>query len=162
MAAYQYLSYRADTFYNAQTKEGRYNINDLTEVKIPADMHGISEWAGYEDVSGRVQFAAGSYNYVKMRITRDAIYLMCVPNYETTRVSTQNIIHAENIKGVQIPKKDHCPCVKNTVSDNLNFAFTKFEFNVPFKSIAAIVIQPVLQLTVHSPDIPEQPPKAIC
>ena len=162
LAVYQYLSYRADTFYNVQTKEGRYNINDLTEVKIPADMHSISEWAAYEDVCGRVQFAAGSYNYVKMRITRDAIYLMCVPNYETTRLSTQNVIHAENINDIQIPKKDHVPYGKSTVSYNLSFAFIKFEFNAPFKSLAKKAIQPVLKLTCHNPDIPEQPPKLTC
>ena len=161
VAVYQYLCYRADNFFNAQIKDGRYNINDLTEIKIPADLPGIADWTGYEMVSGRVQFANESYNYVKMRVTRHAIYLMCVPNYETTRFSDANIIHAENIGDVQIPKKDHVPPCKTMVCDNFSFAFIKFEFISPFKNSVTRIVQPVLQLTSHSLDIPEQPPRSV-
>ncbi|MGZ3872791.1 MAG: hypothetical protein ACXVJD_07725 [Mucilaginibacter sp.] len=158
-AVYQYLCYRAENFFNAQIKDGRYNVNDLTEVKIPAELPGIADWAGYELVSGRVQFANESYNYVKMRVTRHAIYLMCIPNYETTRFANGNIIHAENIKGVQIPKKEHVPAGKTTLSDNFSFTFTKFEFNSPFKNSVSRALPPVLPLTTQSLEIPEQPPK---
>jgi len=125
-------------------------------------MQGVSAWAGYEKVSGRIQFAHSAYNYVEMRVTPTAIYLKCVPNYETTQLSTENVIHAENINDVPIPKKDHVPYGKTTVIDNLSFAFISFEFNSPFKSAEKRMIQPVSQTTFRSADIPEQPPKRSC
>lgn len=124
-------------------------------------MPNVTEWTAYEKVSGCIYFANEAYNYVEMRVTKTAIYLKCVPNYETTRLSAQNVIHAENID-IQIPKKEHVPYGKTTLSYNLNFAFIKFEFNPPFKSSVKRVIQPVLQVTYHSIDIPEQPPKSVC
>ncbi len=114
-------------------------------------MQGVSEWAGYEKVSGRIQFAHSAYNYVEMRVTPTAIYL-----------TKGNIIHAENINDIPIPNKEHVPYGKNTIIDNLNFVFVNFEFNSPFKSAEKPMIQPVSQTTFRSADIPEQPPKYHC
>lgn len=162
LAAYQYLRYKSDKFFKSQTGQGLYHVDDITEIKIQANMHGISAWAHYEKVSGRIQFADASYNYVEMRITPDAIYLKCVPNYETTHLSNLNIIHAENIKDMPIRKKEHVPYGKSTLTYNLNFVFTEFKFNTPFKNSVKRLAQPVLQITCHSLDIPEQPPQSFC
>ncbi|SHN23636.1 hypothetical protein [Mucilaginibacter sp. OK098] len=158
---HQYLSYRTEAFFNAQIKDGLYNVKDLTEVKIPANMPGVNDWTAYEKVSGSIQFANEAYNYVAIRVTRTAIYLKCLPNYETTRLSDQNVIHAENID-LKIPKKEHVPYGKTTLTYNLSFTFIKFEFNSPFKSSVKRLVQPVSQIICHSLDIPEQPPKSIC
>jgi len=162
LAVYQYLSYKTDKFFKTQTSEGLYNVDDLTEIKIPAEMHGVADWANYEKVSGRIQFADAAYNYVEMRVTANAIYLKCVPNYETTRLSTLNIIHAENIKGIRIPQKGRVPYGKTTLNYNLGFTFVKFEFNSPFKNALKPLTQPVSKITCQSADIPEQPPKYFC
>ena len=124
-------------------------------------MPNVSEWTSYEKVSGSIRFANAAYNYVEMRVTRDAVYLKCIPNYETTRLSTENVIHAEDID-MKIPKKEHVPYGKTTLSYNLSFVFIKFQFNSPFKSAVKRPAQPVLQTICHSLDIPEQPPKSFC
>ncbi|WP_428329757.1 hypothetical protein [Mucilaginibacter sp.] len=161
LAVYEYMVYKSDTLYNQQTKVGRYNINDLTEIKIPADMHGISDWTAYENVSGQVKFAYASYNYVKMKVTHDAIYLMCVPNYETTHLTAQNIIHAEHIKDIPVSKKQHVPYGKTILFGKSEFAFVNFEFNAPFKNVKTTVANPVQQLISHNVGIPEQPPRLL-
>jgi len=94
-------------------------------------------------------------------VTRNAVYLKCVPNYETTRLSKENVIHAENID-MQIPKKEHVPYGKTTIAYNLSFTFIKFQFNAPFKNVTQKAAQPVLQPTCQSADIPEQPPRLVC
>ena len=124
-------------------------------------MPNVSDWADYEKVSGSIRFANAAYNYVEMRVTRNAVYLKCIPNYETTRLSKENVIHAENID-MQIPKKEHVPYGKTTIAYNLSFSFIKFQFNAPFNSLAEKATQPVLQTTCQSADIPEQPPKPVC
>jgi hypothetical protein len=160
---HQYFSYLSDRYFNEQTSKGLYNINDLTEVKIPVNMPGIAEWKNYENIKGQVQFENTCYNYVKMKITRTAIFLMCVPNYDTTQLNDQNIIGAKQVKGAPVPKKDHVPfSKKSTLSAKSDFAFLHFTFNPVFKNILPPVLQPVQQVSHHSPDIPEQPPKQAC
>ena len=161
LALHQYAAYLSDKFFNEQTSKGLYNVNDLTEVKLPVNMPGITDWAGYENISGQITFENTSYNYVKMKVTRTAIYLMCVPDYATTRFAAQNIINAKQVKGAPVPKKDHVPNGKATVLDNFNFAFLHFTFSSPFKSPVINAVASCQTLIHHSPDIPEQPPRAV-
>lgn len=159
---HQYFSYLSDKFFNEQTSKGLYNVHDLTEVKLPANMPGISEWGGYEDIRGQIQFGDNTYNYVKMKITRTAVYLMCVPDYSTTTFSNQNVINAKGIKDVRIPKKEHVPYGKTTLMSTVNFAFAHFEFSSFFKNIQVASVPFVQGIACHFPDIPEQPPKFSC
>ena len=158
----QYFVYLSDKFFNEQTGRGQYNIGELTEVKIPINMPGIADWKNYENIAGQIQFENNSYNYVKMKMTRTAMYLMCVPNYVTTHLTNQNIIGAKQVKDAPVHKKDHVPYGKTTLLSKFDFAFLHFTFNAPFKSTAVIAVQPVQRLLYHSPDIPDQPPKQAC
>jgi hypothetical protein len=156
---HQYAAFLSDRFFVQQTSKGLYNVHDLTEVKLPVDMPNMADWPAYENISGQIQFENSTYNYVKMRITRTALYLMCVPDYATTRFAGKNIIHAKQAKDAPVPKKEHVPYGKTTVLDNFNFAFLHFIFSSPFKSPVQAAVQACQPLTHHSPDIPEQPPR---
>ena len=156
---HQYAAYMSDKLFTEQTSKGLYNVHDLTEVKLPANMPGIADWPAYENISGRIQFENSTYNYVKIRMTRTAVYLMCVPNYATTRFAAQNIIDARQVKGAPVPKKDHVPNGKTTVLDNFSFAFLHFTFSSPFKNPVSAAVASCQPLIFHSPDIPEQPPR---
>ena len=125
-------------------------------------MPTVTEWPTYENVSGHIQFEDASYNYVKMRVTRTAIYIMCVPNYETTRLLSDNVITAKHIKDVPVPKKEHVPFGKINVIESFQFNFIQFAFSVPTQSLKTFDIQPVQRVQSNCLDIPEQPPKYAC
>ena len=130
LSVYQYLVYKSDKFFNKQISENHYNIDDLTEIRIPANMPGIADWKNYENLCGRVQFENSAYNYVKIKMTRKAIYLVCVPNYATTRLSDQNIINARQIADIPVPKKEHVPFGKiNLVA--YNYQVVRYTFSIP-------------------------------
>lgn len=113
LALHQYLAFVTDRFYNEQINKNRYNIKDVTEVAIPVNLPNMTDWIAYENISGQIQFNNVSYNYVKMRMTRHAMYLICVPNYETTHLSGNNIIDARQTKAVPpVSKKEHVPAGK--------------------------------------------------
>ncbi len=162
LALHQFMVYKSNKYFAEQTAKGFYNVKDLTEVVIPVDMPGIREWQHYENIHGQIQFGNNSYNYQKMRVTSHAIYLMCTPNYETTRLADKNIINAKDVKENPVPQKEHVPFGKITMQDNLNFTFVHFEFSCPIKYTQQIVAHPVQQLIPAHQDIPEQPPKAVC
>ncbi|MBB6111644.1 hypothetical protein [Mucilaginibacter lappiensis] len=159
LALHQYLAYKTDKFFTEQIRKGLYNVEDLTEVAIPVNLPGISDWSRFENISGQIQFENTNYNYVKMRLTRNAMYLMCIPNYATTHLSSENILKAKGIQGIPVPQKDHVPYGKSILQDNLNFCFVKFDFYCPVKNLPQSIEQPVQQLIYQQKDIPEQPPK---
>jgi len=162
VAFYQYLKYRSDVFFNEQTAESKYFVKDLVEVKIPIDMPNLADWTAYENVSGTVQFEDASYNYVKMKMTRNAIYLMCVPNYKTTVFSKTNIIVAKDIKDIPVPKKGHVPFLKLNFDEKAQFSFHQIALNIPVQYITTTVLHPTADLLSNPVRIPEQPPKSNC
>ncbi|MET3610343.1 MULTISPECIES: hypothetical protein [Mucilaginibacter] len=162
LALHQFMVYKSNKYFAEQTAKGFYNVKDLTEVVIPVNMPGITDWKNYENIHGQIRFGNNSYNYQKMRVTSRAIYLMCIPNYETTRLADKNIINARDVKENPVPQKEHVPFGKIIMQDNLNFTFVHFEFGCPVKYTQQIVVHPVQQLIPAHQDIPEQPPKAVC
>jgi hypothetical protein len=162
LAVHQYFSYVANKFFNEQSSKGLYNTGDLTEVEIPVNMPNIADWKDYENIAGQIQFGDASYNYVKMRITRHTLYLMCVPNYDATRLLNQNIIGAKQVKHTPVPKKDHVPYSKTTLSGKSDFAFYQFTFHSFYKTIQMSDAQPAQRLACHHLSIPDQPPRRIC
>jgi hypothetical protein len=162
LVSHYYFSYLADKYFAEQAAKGFYNTNDLTEVKLPNNMPGIAEWPCYENISGQIKFADETYNYVKMRITRTAIYLMCIPDYGAGVFSNQNIINAMQVKHMPVPKKEHVPFAKLSLINTLSLAVARFEF-IPFsRKLRPSIIPLSCGLISNYPDIPKQPPKFYC
>jgi hypothetical protein len=130
LVLHQYLAYQSDKLFNEEISKNHYNTGDLTELRIPVNMPGITDWKDYENLKGQIRFANSSYNYVKMKLTRNAIYLMCVPNYETTHLYNQNIINAGQIKDIPVPKKEHVPFGKINLA-TYNCQIVHYRFSAP-------------------------------
>jgi hypothetical protein len=162
LVVHQYLSYLSDKFFKEQTSKGLYNKNDLTEVKIPVNMPNIADWADFVNVSGQIQFENISYNYVKMRVTHNAIYLKCVPNYSTTHLTGDNIIVAKNIKGPPVTPKNHVPYSKNALVSQLTITGNHFEFITSIKYTRLMVLQLLQPLLYNCQVVPDQPPRFVC
>lgn len=162
LALHQYFAYLSDKFFTEQTAKGLYNVNDLTEVKLPVNMPGVTDWKSYENISGQIQFGNESYNYVKMKVTRTALYVMCIPEYKTTRLVNQNIIDAKQAKNVPVPKKDHVPFSKATFSAKFSITFERFAFESFSKTVRMVLIEPAQGLISHNLPIPDQPPRSFC
>jgi hypothetical protein len=154
---YEYLAYQSDKLFNEQIDKNNYNIHDLTEIRIPANMPGITDWKNYVSLRGRVQFGETAYNYVKIKMTRTAIYLVCVPNYTTTHLSNKNIIDVRQIPDIPVSKKSHVPVGK------INFT-TYHHQNVSYRLLSPIISnsKPPILFQFFLPDAciagPGQPP----
>ncbi|QEM12937.1 hypothetical protein [Mucilaginibacter rubeus] len=159
---HQYLVYKSDRFFKEQISKGLYNVNDLTEITIPVDLPAIHDWQAFENISGHITFGSATYNYVKIRMTRKALHLMCIPNYETTRFADSNVLDAKGIRDIPVSPKEHVPFGKIALQDNLTFSFIQFEFFCPVKYLPQIIIRHGQSPISHHLDIPEQPPKASC
>jgi hypothetical protein len=163
LALHQYLAFVTDRFYNEQINKNRYNVKDVTEISIPVDLPHITDWVAYENISGQIQFNNVSYNYVKMRMTQHAMYLICVPNYETTHLTGSNIIDAKGARAIPpVSKKEHVPAGKMLLVAVDNQELHQYQV----ATLPTIVFKNLLH--GHSPDTincmiagPGQPPDAL-
>lgn len=117
----------------------KYSLDDLVSVKIPVKMPTVENWKDYAAISGQVQFQNNSYNYVKLRMTRDTLYLMCIPNYKKTKLINQNIIIAHKIADIPNNKKDHVPFGKQSSLTEYNLDAVKYIFSSPVRFINNII-----------------------
>ena len=151
--------YHSDRFFEKQISRGLYNKKDITEVRIPVNMPGITDWKGYEDMYGEVRFANTAYNYIKIRMTHNAIYLLCIPNYKTTRLCGKNIIDASKLPDIPVKSKDHVPFDKIFHLSAFNTYGIHYRFLVPVKpvySLSCMINTEVINSAITSPG---QPPE---
>ena len=137
----------------------KYAVDDLVSVKVPVNMPTVENWKDYSYISGQVQFKNHSYNYVKIKMTKDTIYLMCIPNYKKTRLINQNIIDARKIADIPVGKKEHVPFGKAINLSDFNYQNIQYSFITPVSVLKTIVsnIKPdIVKCSVASP---AQPPE---
>jgi len=158
---YQYFVYKADQYFNEQISQNRYNISDLVEIKVPQHTSIVQDWKRYEPISGQVQFRNTCYNYVKLKLTADTIYLQCIPNYEKTRLFNQNIISAKEVADIPVSKKSHVPFGKINQFVNYSCPVGIFNFTSP---LAVVIVKKncsCSHVIQRDRSIPKLPPKSL-
>ncbi|MBS1526290.1 MAG: hypothetical protein JST19_11610 [Bacteroidetes bacterium] len=159
--AYQYFIYKSDKLFNEQISKNHYRVDDLVEVKLPVAMPTIEDWKDYIFISGQIKLGSNSYNYVKLKMTRDTMFLMCIPNYETTKLINQNIINARKIADIPVGKKGHVPLVKPVSANLFRSPIERFGFSNPFVLLKKIILSVKTHPTKPALAGPEQPPEII-
>ena len=161
MALYQYFVYHSDKIFNEQISMNKYAVDDLVSVKVPVNMPTIENWKDYAYISGQIQFKNNSYNYVKIKMTRDTIYLMCVPNYKKTRLINKNIIDARKIADIPVGKKEHVPFGKAISLSDFNYQNIQYSFITPVSVLKTAVSNVKADLIKCSVASPAQPPELL-
>ncbi|NHA07885.1 hypothetical protein G7092_29060 [Mucilaginibacter sp. HC2] len=158
----QYLVYQSDKFVADQISKGKYDINNLVEIKIKQHLPQIQDWKTYARVSGQIQLNGVAYNYVRLKMTRDTLFVQCIPNYETTKLLNENIIYAKQINDIPVSKKAHESSGKKTGMDN--------KYNFPVTSNILFAVSPEVQklntfiyISIKQPlvQIATRPPEAM-
>ncbi len=136
----------------------------LMELKIPVHMPTIQDWTEYAHVVGQIQLKDGYYNYVGIKMTRDTMSLLCLPNHVKDKLVTAHLIIAKDINGnVPINKKGAEPLSKKVSSgyDNV-YQLVKCDYNPTVSAIKSAynsVIQNTLNPYIASPG---KPPNFSC
>jgi hypothetical protein len=117
MALNQYFTNKSNGVIAREIAKGKYNSRDLIEIKIKQNLPFIHDWDSYVNISGQLQLDGIAYNYVKLRVTRDTVYVQCIPNYETTKLLNENVICAKRLNNAPISKRTHESSEKKLGSD---------------------------------------------
>lgn len=158
----QYQVYCTDKQMNALISQNLYNPNALIAVKVAQHLPGVTEtWGDYKNIDGQVQLKNACYNYVKLKVTRDTLYLMVIQNYEKTKLIGKNIIYAKQVNDIPQGDKDHDGSLKKAGSDikyhyaTLNYQFTAFQNSTPLtiKPIQVGLINPFIPVAGQPPEL---------
>jgi len=155
---YQYFINQADVQMVKQMYSSKINDSKLIELKIPVHMPTITNWDDYEIVAGQIQLKDAYYNYIKLKMTRDTMYFVCLPNKAKTQLVKANIITAKEVSDVPISKKGDAPVKKVNSLDDYNlqafqYQYSTFEtfYKSNFKALSASLNNPFI-------DSPGKPP----
>lgn len=162
MLLHMYALNQSDRFMNELISKNLYNPNSLIEIKIKQSRSANAEWGDFKNIYGQIQLKETCYNYVKLKFAKDTLYVMCVPNYEKTKLVQSNIIYAKQVNDIPQDGKDHTASIKKGGADNkYSYDAVAFQFLV-FKNRPPVFIKPRC-LTIPSPFIPVQgrPPQLL-
>ena len=102
---YQYFIHKSDVEIVKQMYDNKINSAKLLELKVPVNMPTIQDWTEYEHIEGQIQLNNAYYNYVRLKMTRDTMYLICLPNNVKANLLKANVIMAKNMSDVPLSKK---------------------------------------------------------
>lgn len=121
-----------------QVFDNKIDDTKLIQIKIPVHFPTLTDWNDYEVISGQIQLKDAYYNYVRLKMTRDTMYFVCLPNTTKSRLVKANIITAKEISDVPISKNGHNSTIKKLnvfVEYNLRpFVYNYTEFGSYLKN----------------------------
>lgn len=96
-----------------QLDKNRYADKDLVLIKIPLSLPYTTDNSSYTRVNGQVEFKGTYYNYVKRKISRDTLMLLCIPNAEKKRLLL-SATQLGNVSEAVTSGKSHQPELKRS------------------------------------------------
>jgi hypothetical protein len=159
---FQYYIHQSDVQIVKQIFDNKIDNAKLFEIKIPVNMPTIQDWTDYEEIVGQIQLKDAFYNYVRLRMTRDTMYFVCLENTTKTRLVNANIITAKEISDVPVSKKGQEPISKkvNTLSE-YNLQAFKYHYSVFGASLKHNSVTLNFNLTNPFIESPGKPPNFI-
>lgn len=107
-----YLETEATTHLQVKLDNGQYDESTLIQIRVPLNMPYIADWDHFEKFEGETQINGIHYKYVKRKIEKGELVLLCIPNQQKTTLQTakQNFFKLVNDlqqPGAKKESKDH-------------------------------------------------------
>jgi hypothetical protein len=83
-----YMQDRHASVLEKQLDRQQYNDRDLITIKTALDLPYYASSTDYERAYGSVEVNGVTYEYVKRRVHRDTLELLCLPNKTRTQLQT--------------------------------------------------------------------------
>ena len=160
---FQYYIHQSDVQMVKQIFDNKIDNAKLIELKIPVSMPTIQDWPEYEVIQGQIQLKDTYYNYVRLRMTRDTMYFICIPNTVKTHMVKANVIIAKEINDVPLTQKgQHDGFLKKVnVLNEYNLAAFTYQYADYAKQLKPL--NKSVQFVINHPfiDSPGKPPNFI-
>jgi hypothetical protein len=156
---FKYMIDRSDSKIINRINNNRYHNSDLVEVKIPVNLPTLQDWTEFETISGQVQFKNNKYNYAQIKMTRDTLYLLVIPNHDRTKLVNANIIYAKKVNDIPINKKSHNSLLKKSISESeYHYITLNYKSAIPGSNTKCYRDYAFLNIIKPPLGVPGQPP----
>lgn len=107
-----YVETKATTHLQAKLDNDQYDESTLIQIRVPLNMPYIADWDNFEKFEGETQINGIHYKYVKRKIEKGELVLLCIPNQQKTslQAAKQNFFKLVNDlqqPGAKKESKDH-------------------------------------------------------
>ena len=140
-----------------QIFDNKIDETKLIEIKIPVHFPTMQDWNEYAVIEGQIQLKDAFYNYVRLKMTRDTMFFICIPNTEKTHLVNANIITAKEINDVPLTKKGESAVKKVNILSEYNlqaFLYHYSEFGISLKQTNRLADSPLTSPFIESPGKP--------
>ena len=83
-----YLQCKADIQLEVRLNTNNYDQSQLVELRIPLHLPYHNDWNYYERYDGEIEFRGIHYKYVKRKIERGDLVLLCIPDNAKQRIQS--------------------------------------------------------------------------
>ena len=134
---FHYLMQQSDARLVKRIDAGRYDRNSLMILKVPLQLPYHNDWKDFERVDGEIEIQGVHYTYVERKLSKDTLYLACLPNQDKTDLSRAQHEYATGVDAIPANgKKDTNSNVKKNISGSeYNYQTTCYQFNSVLTSL---------------------------
>ena len=155
---------QADVKLEARLDRNDYDESQLIELRVPINLPYHNDWKEFERFSGSIEINGVHYNYVKRKVEKGELVLLCLPNDEKQQVQTTRDQFFKLVNDLQQPGSNKKSDQNNsTAFKNLLSEYQKEKNNWQIIALAATRVTAVpnadLIQSQYWGDSPEQPPE---
>lgn len=159
---FQYFIHRSETRLVAKIDAGSYDRTKLTILKIPVRIQYHNDWGDYERVDGEIEIDGKHYRYVERKLSKDTIYLACLPDESKTNLSKAENEYAKKVNAIPAEKNSNDKSIKkSTLGSEYNDCSINYAIYTVTVGVAQTFEHLPLQLRTGFLDKPFSPPDFI-
>jgi hypothetical protein len=159
-----FLQERSDVQLEARLDNNDYNESELIEIRVPINLPYHNDWTDFERYDGEAEINGIHYKYVKRKVEKGELVLMCLPNNEKQLLQTARDNFFKLVNDLQQPDSGKKTDKGN--SNSFKSLFSEYQQEKNNWTIALLGIEatnfPVKDLQLipsYLSSSPEQPPE---
>ena len=79
---------QADQQLQASLEKNRYSDDELVEIRVPLNLPYQTDWKEFQSYDGAINVQGVDYRYVKRKVEKGQLVLLCLPNHSKTHLAT--------------------------------------------------------------------------
>jgi len=157
-----YLENRSDLVLQDQLNKQEYSEQELIELRVPLHLPYLSDWNEFETYEGETTINGHHYRYVKRKLEKGELVLLCIPNQHKDNISKAGDDYFKQVNDLPVEKKakGSQKVLKSGFNDIL-YIDTHLSGALPMNGDLEFSVIP-LHYSSIKPATPWQPPNAGC
>ena len=113
------LQQQANTALEARLDQHDYDESQLIEIRVSLNLPYQTDWTDFERVDGETEINGIHYKYVKRKVEKGQLILLCLPNETKMRLQTARDDFFRLVNDLQHPSQGKQPDNNYSISFNI-------------------------------------------